>query len=340
MSRSNLIGSSSLFRQTLQTIHRFAAVDATVLISGESGTGKELAARTIHYLGTRSDRPFVPVNCGVLSDSLMESELFGHERGAFTDARRSHSGLVGEAHGGTLFLDEVDTLTPRAQGALLRFLQEKTYRRVGGTGQISADVRVITASNADLEALVEAKRFRQDLLFRLNVLHVALPPLREREVDAVELALAYVGRLCRQYDISSKRLSEEALALITQYSWPGNVRELENLLLRDFLMSDGDLMHCAELRMKLTPRAGRGGERHLAEFNEAKARTVHEFERRYLTELMARSGGNVSRAARMAGKERSAFGKLLRKHGIRASQSAHAGQMETVDRKGVDHVAD
>lgn len=327
MSRLNLIGSSPVFRETLHMLHRFAAVDATVLVSGESGTGKELAARAIHYLGARSERPFVPVNCGLFSDTLMESELFGHERGAFTDARRSHGGLISEANGGTLFLDEIDTLSPRAQGALLRFLQEKTYRRVGGTGQLSSDVRIVAASNANLSALVQARQFRQDLLFRLNVLHVTLPPLRERGQDALELSQAYVGRLRRQYDMPGKSLSEEALGAIMRYDWPGNVRELENLLLRDFLMSDGDVMNCDELRLKLAPQAGKRSE-HQTDFNEAKARTVQEFERRYLSELLARTGGNVSRAARLAGKERSAFGKLLRKHGIRVPAPVHQATLD------------
>src|SRR5262249_13658497 len=151
-------------------IHRMAALDATVRIVGETGTGKELAARAIHYLGARTERPFVPVNCGALADTLVESELFGHERGAFTDAKSASAGLIGEASGGTLFLDEVDTLTPKAQASLLRFLQDRTYRRVGGGSLRQADVRIIVASNTDLETLAAEKRFRQDLMYRLSVL--------------------------------------------------------------------------------------------------------------------------------------------------------------------------
>ncbi len=326
MKRPNLVGASPAFRNVLRTLHRFAAVDATILIRGETGTGKELAARTIHYVSPRCDGPFVPVNCGVLSDSLMESELFGHERGAFTDARRNYAGVVGEADGGTLFLDEVDTLTPRAQGALLRFLQEHTYRRVGGSGFLSADVRVIGATNADLPALVVAKKFREDLLFRLNVLEVALPALRERPGDAVLLAQAHMARLREQYAKPGRNLTEDAQDLIASYGWPGNVRELESVLLRDFLSSDEDELHCSELRQKMQASAALQVGPGLLAFNEAKARTVCSFERRYLAEVVARTGGNLSEAARLAGKERSAFGKLLRKHGIRP-----AGQASTHD---------
>ncbi|MBV1776682.1 sigma-54 dependent transcriptional regulator [Burkholderiaceae bacterium DAT-1] len=320
MSRLNLIGSSLAFRQMQAALHRFAGADATVLINGESGTGKELAARSIHYLSARSEHPFVPVNCGVLTDSLMESELFGHERGAFTDASRQYAGLIGEADGGTLFLDEIDSLSPRAQGALLRFLQEKTYRKVGGTGLRSADVRVVAATNADLAKLAAEKQFRHDLLYRLNVLQVTVPPLRDRGHDAVELAQTFVARLCDQYQTDPRLLSESARVLISRYSWPGNIRKLENLLLRDFLMSDGPLLECAEL----------GAMCHLAThrhedqlpYNQAKAHVLLEFERRYVSELIARTGGNVTHAARLAGKERSAFGKLLRKHGLRGDTQA------------------
>ncbi|QNM95352.1 sigma 54-interacting transcriptional regulator [Chitinimonas koreensis] len=316
LSRLNLAGSSPVFQQVLHSLHRLAEVDATVLIGGETGTGKELAARALHYLGPRSDRPFIPVNCGALSDTLLESELFGHERGAFTDARRSSSGLVGEAQGGTLFLDEIDTLSPRAQGALLRFLQDKTYRRVGGSGQARADVRVVVASNADLAAMAEARQFRTDLLYRLNVLSVVMPPLRERAGDAVELARLFVARLCSQYRRPLRALHEDAVAFIASYRWPGNVRELENVIHRDFLLSEGELLYCAEARQRLGKEAAGTEARHC--FKDAKARAIAEFERRFVGELLARAGGNISQAARLAGKDRSAFGKLVRKYGMAA----------------------
>ncbi len=313
-SRLNLVGSSPVFQQLLQSLYRLANVDATVLINGESGTGKELAARALHYLGPRSEKPFIPVNCGALSDTLLESELFGHERGAFTDAKNSNLGLVGEAQGGTLFLDEIDTLSPRAQGALLRFLQDKTYRRVGGNGQARADVRVLVASNADLDSRAEHGLFRRDLLYRLNVLNVTMPPLRERGGDALELARVFLDRLRNQYRMPNKQFHADALVFIERYSWPGNVRELESILLREFLMSEGDVLHFDEARKKLlipleidtSPAC----------FKTAKATAVADFERHYVETLLAQAGGNISQAARLAGKDRSAFGKLVRKYNI------------------------
>ncbi|MED5523356.1 MAG: sigma-54 dependent transcriptional regulator [Pseudomonadota bacterium] len=317
--QSHLVGSSELFQQVLKRLHQLAGIDATVLVTGESGTGKELAARALHYLGQFSEKPFIPVNCGALSDSLLESELFGHERGAFTDAKQSYQGLVGEAQNGTLFLDEIDTLTAKGQAALLRFLQEKTYRRVGGQGQHQANVRLIAACNADLEALVGQGRFRQDLWYRLNVLNLVMPPLRQRENDAVELAQTYVKRLQSQYQQPHRHLSPEGLCFIQDYHWPGNVRELHSLLLREFLLCDGDEMHCLESRQLLTTAATSSPDSDT--FKEAKARAVARFERDYVARLLTQTGGNISQAARLAGQDRSAFGKLVRKYGLQARES-------------------
>ena len=248
LSRSNLLGSSPGFRKVVDQIRRMAELDATVLVVGETGTGKEVAARAIHYSGARCDKPFVPVNCGALAESLVESELFGHERGAFTDAKTASHGLIGQAAGGTIFLDEIDTLTAKAQAALLRFLQDRTYRRVGGGGLLKVDVRVLVASNADLDALARARTFRQDLLYRLNVLTLRLPPLRERGDDAVEMARAVLDRLIHQYRGRTRRFHAEALDFIRRYSWPGNVRELENVIHREFLMTDEQELRLRESR--------------------------------------------------------------------------------------------
>lgn len=315
--RLNLVGSSSVFQKILQRLHRLATVDATVLITGESGTGKELAARALHYLGPCSEKAFIPVNCGALSDTLLESELFGHERGSFTDAKRSHAGLVGEAQGGTLFLDEIDTLSLKAQGALLRFLQDKTYRRIGGQQEHHADVRIVVASNADLDQQVQQGRFRQDLLYRLNVLNVAMPPLRERENDALELAQVFMGRLRNQYRQPDKLLHSDAIAFIQQYNWPGNVRELHSMLLREFLMSESDELTCQETRQHVdfTPSPLHTSFISTG-FKAAKAKAVADFERHYILELLTQAGGNITQAARLAGKDRSAFGKLVRKYGF------------------------
>ena len=196
---TEFIGESLACVEAIARIEKFAGCDATVLIQGETGTGKELAARAVHYLSKRATRAFIPVNCGALAESILENELFGHKRGAYTDAREDSSGLVAEAEGGTLFLDEVEALSLRAQSAMLRFLQDRTYRRLGGQGVRTADVRVIAASNADLDDCVRRNAFRIDLLFRLRVLQVTLPPLRDRGNDGVLIANAFIERLGRDW---------------------------------------------------------------------------------------------------------------------------------------------
>ena len=305
--RLNLIGESPAFRHCIRLIYQMAAWDATVLIQGETGTGKELAARAIHYLGRRRSAPFIPVNCGALPETLVESELFGHVRGAFTDARETRSGVIAQAEGGTLFLDEVEAMGPRAQVALLRFLQDSEYRPVGGTVVRGANVRVVASSNVPLAELVSRKAFRSDLLFRLDVLPLALPPLREREADVVILALAFLRRFSRQYRQQPKTLDTASLAWLQRHTWPGNVRELENLMHRQFLLFDGD-------EIALTPRDPDESSGEHPTFHSAKQRAIAEFERRYLVALLLRAHGNISLAARLSGKERSRLGKLVKKH--------------------------
>jgi DNA-binding NtrC family response regulator len=321
LARVNFIGESPAFVAALDLVTRFAACDATVLIQGETGTGKELAARAVHYLSDRAPRPFVPVNCGAIAETLVENELFGHARGAYTDAREAATGLVAEAEGGTLFLDEVEALPLRAQAALLRFLQDRSYRTVGGHGVRTADVRIVAASNVELEEHVQRHAFRSDLLFRLRVLQVTLPPLRERAGDSVLIANAVLDRLSREYRRPPKRLHPDAVAWIRAQPWTGNVRELENLLHREFLLTDGPMVRLgprsdalgapsptdADGRPALTARV----------FREAKARAIADFERAYVTELLAVTNGNVSQAARISGKERSTLGRLMRKYGLR-----------------------
>jgi DNA-binding NtrC family response regulator len=311
--RFNLVGESPVFLEALRLLARLAGCDATTLIQGETGTGKELAARAIHYLGRRRDSPFIPVNCGALPDTLLESELFGHERGAFTDARQTRYGLIAQAEGGTLFLDEVEAMTPRAQVVLLRFLQDGKYRPVGGRQVATCDVRIVASSNVDLEELVAQGQFRRDLLFRLGVLSVTMPPLRERGDDAVLLAETFVQRFSAQHGRPAKALDPETRRWLTTYDWPGNVRELENLVLREVLLSDAPA-----LRLRRRSPAGlRLDEVDLdGEFKPAKARAVARFERDYLERLLRRTAGNVSLAARLSRKDRSAVSKLLKKHGL------------------------
>jgi DNA-binding NtrC family response regulator len=292
----------------------------TVLIQGETGTGKELAARAIHYLGPRRGQAFVPVNCGAIPDNLVENEFFGHTRGAFTGARDHHTGLVASAEGGTLFLDEIESLSLRAQVILLRFLQDQSYRPLGGKGVVTGDVRIVAASNTDLAELVKAGSFRQDLLYRLWIMPLTLPPLRERPEDVALLARHFVRRFAARYGIAEKELHPDSLALLTSHHWPGNVRELENLIHREILLATGPVLHFASVAGGPTAaRPATSGSLNASfelGFRRAKAAVVAEFERAFLAHALAESGGNVSAAARKAGKERRAFGKLLKKHGI------------------------
>jgi DNA-binding NtrC family response regulator len=322
IARFNLHGSSSQFRQTCALVAKFASVDATVLLVGETGTGKEMLGRAIHYMSARKDQPFIPVNCAALAEALVESELFGHERGAFTDAKAVLPGLIHEADRGTLFLDEIDSLSPKAQAALLRFLQDGSYRRVGGTGTRHSDARIVVATNADLGQLVEARQFRQDLLYRLNVLTLQIPPLRARAGDAVELAELFLARFNRQYRIAPKRFHPDSLAFIAAQLWPGNVRELENVILREFLLCEGDEIRLGSPAVA-SPRENLDVSSALS-FKDAKTLAVAAFERRYVHDIMQRAQGNLSHAARLAGQERSAFGKLARKHGLSKTINLHS----------------
>ncbi|MEJ7598212.1 MAG: sigma-54 dependent transcriptional regulator [Kofleriaceae bacterium] len=312
--RLNLVGESIAWRGSMRTLQRIAAHDATTLIEGETGTGKDLAARAIHYLGVRRDFPFIPLNCGALPDTLLESELFGHERGAFTDARERRTGLIAEACGGTLFLDEIEAMSPRAQVVLLRFLQDQTYLPLGGRTVTKANVRIVAASNADLGEEVARGRFRSDLWFRLRVLHLCLPPLRQRADDVKLLAGLFIERCSRQHQRGPYRLSPQAHAALEAHHWPGNVRELESLILREFLLHDNS---SDELGVDLIqPRSRASAASPPPEFKRAKAVALAEFERTYLRELLTSTQGNMSLAARVSRKDRSALNKLVKKHGI------------------------
>jgi two-component system, NtrC family, response regulator GlrR len=315
--RFHFIGTSPAFLGAMRILERLTACDATVLVQGETGTGKELAARAIHYLGRRRDSPFVPVNCGAIPEALIESELFGHVRGAFTDAREPHIGLVAQAQGGTLFLDEIETLSARAQIALLRFLQEREYRPVGGQLVRGANVRIISASNADLAAIVDTGRFRADLLFRLDVLAVSLPPLRDRDHDAVLLAQAFTERYCHHYDRTPMALAAGVSDWLVAQRWPGNVRELENLVHRAVVLSDGPTLDFRpeSKRREHNPACSVNALTDCS-FREAKTRAIANFEREYIIELLSRAHGNLSLAARVSGKERSRLGRLLKKYGL------------------------
>ncbi len=309
-----MIGRSAAFVRAVRLLERFAASDAPVLIEGETGTGKELAARFVHYGGARRAGPFVPINCGAIPDALLENELFGHERGAFTDARGESRGCVALAHGGTLFLDEIDALTPKGQVALLRFLQDRTYRPLGGGIECRADVRVVAASNASLERLADRGTFRRDLLFRLKLLFIEMPRLRVRTGDVPLLTDHFVEECSRAYAVPPRRVDPEARAWLERQEWPGNVRELQNVVHRAVLLCDGPAIAVADLAAVDEDPAAADGE--TRQYRSAKAAAMEAFHRRFLLEVIRAAAGNLSFAARLCGADRRVLGRLLKRYRI------------------------
>jgi len=306
-----IVGDSPQFLEKVRCVPRFARCDATVLISGESGTGKELFARAVHYLSSRADQPFVPVNCGALPENLVESEIFGHKRGAFTGAAGDRAGLIRESEGGTLFLDEIDCLTPQAQVKLLRFLQDGEYRSVGSEQIRHANIRVIAAANADFNQILDAGKFREDLFYRLSVLTLTLPPLRERPGDILLLTRDFLEKQAAITNMGPKNISLAALNRLLLHSWPGNVRELQNVLMRAVVLSDHHEIELSDLNL---PEDGHPVEDQ--SFQTMKSRVVWRFEHDFLETALRAHNGNISRAASAVKKNRRAFWELLRKHGL------------------------
>jgi DNA-binding NtrC family response regulator len=316
---SKLIGQEPAFRRAITMVDVAARSDAAVLVSGETGTGKELVARAIHYLSDRASGPFIAVNCGSLTDTLLEDELFGHERGAFTDAQQRRSGLLAQAEHGTLFLDEIDTLTPRGQVALLRVLQDKTFRPLGSQREQHAEVRFVAATNAPLSTVVGSGGFRADLYYRLCVFTIALPPLRERHQDIPVLAAHFIQKHCPA-GLEPPALSPAATAALVAFTWPGNVRELENAMTRAVRLCEAGTIEVEHLGLPRAEEPPAGAWSASTKFRMLKSEVIRNFEQRYLASLMQQADGNVTRAARMAGKDRRDFGKLLKKYGL-AGQS-------------------
>lgn len=306
-----MIGKSPAFAGQLQKTGFIANCDSTVLITGETGTGKEMFARAVHYLGPRAGKPFAPVNCGAIPHDLIENELFGHAKGAFTSAVTSENGLVHETEGGTLFLDEIDSLPLSAQVKLLRFLQEKEYRQLGSSKTRYADVRIIAATNVNIEEAVESGAFRRDLYYRLNIIPLHLPPLRERREDIPLLAEHFIHHYALQQNKEIADVTPEAVQKLLLYDWPGNIRELQNVIERAVVFSTGLVLSNEDIML---PKA----EAALGEesFQQAKARIIVQFEKNYITGLLVASNGNISLAARKAKKNRRAFWELMKKHKI------------------------
>jgi DNA-binding NtrC family response regulator len=310
-----LIGQSPIFLQQAQKISLIASCEANVLIVGETGTGKELYARAIHYGSARAGRPFMPVNCGAIPAELVENELFGHIRGAFTSASSLQVGLIEEANGGTLFLDEIDCLPVHAQVKLLRFLQEKEYRPLGSSRMRRADVRVVAASNLNLEEAVDTGKVRQDLFYRLNIISLTLPPLRDRREDIPLLARHFLARYSREFDSQVSDFSDEAMDMLMVYSWPGNVRELEHAVERAIVMCNKPLIQASDIVLSNQAVAGKR-----ESLREAKAKEIERFEKNYIQGVLSACRGNITRAAQISQKNRRAFWQLIQKYRIDVSR--------------------
>jgi len=294
---AGLIGSSEPMEEVVRLIEQVAPSRATVLITGESGTGKELVATAVHRLSQRNDGPFVRVHCAALAETLLESELFGHEKGAFTGADRRRDGRFASAHGGTLFLDEIGEISPAVQVKLLRFLQEREFERVGGGPTIRVDVRLVTATNRDLEQEVKDGRFREDLFYRLNVINIRVPPLRERPTDIPLLAHAFLRRFASENEKKIAGFTADALAAMTSHPWRGNVRELENCVERAVVMCRGDVVELGDLPTGVGPSSARGANGE----PEVPGARLDELERHAILQTLEACGGSTSRAAKILG---------------------------------------
>ncbi len=319
-----MLGESRAMQRVFALIRRVARTDGTVLLTGESGTGKELAAMAIHRLSPRKDFLFIACDCTALAPTLLESELFGHVKGSFSGAIATKQGLFEVAHHGTLFLDEVANLSLETQGKLLRVLETRRVKRVGDTAERDVDIRLIAASNRDLAELVRAGTFREDLFYRLNVVPIRLPPLRERQGDIPRLAMAFLDQYCRKNQLDVKGFTPEAMALMESYPWPGNVRELRNIVERMAILCDAQRIEPRHLPAEIRSANTRPVVAELphtwAEFKRLKRhvrdQAVRELERRFVVEALQRSGGNVSKAAEEVGIQRTNFHMLMRRHGL------------------------
>ena len=308
----HIVGRSRAMREVLDRVRRVAPTDATVLVTGESGTGKELVARAIHLASRRGDRPFVPVNCAAITETLLESELFGHAKGSFTGATRARRGLFEEATGGTLFIDEIAETSPGFQARLLRALQEGEIRRVGESSPVQGDVRVIAASNQDLRRAIAERRFREDLFYRLNVVPLRIPPLRERREDVPLLAVHFLQRF-NQRSGEQKVLAPEAIARLQEHDWPGNVRELENVIAQAAALTPGPEIRASDLQVERTGPP--------AEAPRALAAAVAEAERRAIDAALARSGGDLGLVARELGISATTLWRKMKRLGMGAGPS-------------------
>lgn len=309
-----IIGRSKEMQKVFSIIETVSLSDTNVLITGESGTGKELVARAIHEKSKRKTGPFVAINCSSITETLFESELFGHIKGAFTNAFDNKKGLLEYANGGTVFLDEVGDIPLSFQVKLLRAIQEREIRRVGATETIKIDVRFISATNRDLQKLIKEERFREDLYYRLNVIEIYLPPLRERKEDIVILAAHFLKKFCEKHKKDIKGFTAEAMTLLENYRWQGNIRELENVIERSIVMCKGDTITVLDLPPYISNKFVSDSDDKIEKYSVAKKRIIESFERNYFSKLLEQTDGNISKAASLSGIDRSNLSKILKKY--------------------------
>jgi len=322
---ANIVGNSEALIKVFELIKKVADTDSTVLVLGESGTGKELITRAIHYNSLRKEGPLIPVNCAAIPEELLESELFGHERGAFTHAIRTRIGRFEQASGGTIFLDEIADMSPNLQVKILRVLQDRSFERIGGIKTIKVDIRVIAATNQDLEDMVRRGRFREDLYYRLNVIPIRVPPLRDRVSDISILVQHFLHEFTRKKKKPVKRFSTEAMDLLLRYPWPGNVRELENLTERLVILSEGEEIQLSELpeRFRGKPAASSGKTQDFPDQGIHLTAAVQEFERDLILKALDKSNWVKSRAAQLLNLNRTTLLEKMKKQNIlQASQAA------------------
>jgi DNA-binding NtrC family response regulator len=334
-----LVGQSPVMRKLFSVIERVAPTDASVLITGATGTGKELAARAIHNMSPRRDAAFVDINCSAIPETLIEAELFGHQRGTFTGAHENRSGLFEKASGGTLFLDEVDALNLSAQAKLLRVLQERTVRRIGARANIAIDVRIISATNCDLAQAVASGRFRPDLYYRLRVLPLHLPELCTRTGDISLLVDHFLRTKSeRQGRTIAPRFSNEAMEMLNEYPWPGNVRELENVIEYALALGNGEELGIEDLPLELTESRSQSSTDDLRQLLEAymtDAVPLAEIEKRYILSVLQQFGGNQVRAAAALGIDRSKLYRRLRQYGVKAVKFLQEEEQEGLQFRGL-----
>ena len=314
----SLVGITTIMQQVYDDIQIISKTDVTVLITGESGTGKNLAAKALHDLSPRRAKPFVRVNCPTIPENILESELFGYKKGAFTHAIQDKSGLFQEARGGTIFFDEIGDIAPSLQTKLLQALEDKEIKPLGQNKTVRVDVRVIASTNCDLRAKIKAKEFREDLFYRLNVVNIQMPPLRERREDIPLLVEYFLEKYCAEFNVGKKGISPDLMTLLVEHSWEGNVRELANTIERGVIRAPTEWIQADDIGWNRSPLRSRLGSDQIfgLPYREAKQQVMEQFNIKYISHMLQQNGGNITRAARQCGLERQSLQQIIKKYGV------------------------